>query len=154
MAIQATHPTPAGWPRISSSLAYQDPVRAIDWLVAAFGFAVRIKVPDGSGGITHSELTFGEAVVMVAGERLAGTSPTRSPKSLHGATTQGLFVYVDDIEAHYTRALAAGAHLARELATTDYGPEYWTDRGYTVLDPEGHTWHFAQRMRTVPTAQS
>jgi uncharacterized glyoxalase superfamily protein PhnB len=148
MALQATRPTPAGWPRISSSLAYQDPVRAIDWLVTAFGFSVRIKVPDDAGGIRHSELTFGEAVVMVAGERSHGPSPVRSPKSLQGATTQGLFVYVDDIEAHYTRALAAGAQLARELATTDYGGEYWSDRGYSVLDPEGHSWHFAQRLRT------
>ena len=154
MALQATRPPPAGWPRISSSLAYQDPVHAIDWLVRAFGFSVRIKVPDESGGIRHSELTFGEAVVMVAGERLHGASPARSPQSLHGAMTQSLFIYVDDIEAHYTQALACGARVARELATTDYGAEYWTDRGYTVLDPEGHAWHFAQRMRTVPTAQS
>jgi len=149
MAPQTTLPTPAGWPRMSSSLAYQDPVRAIDWLGAAFGFAVRIKVPDASGGIMHSELTFGDAVVMVAGERSHGASLTRSPKSLNGATTQGLFVYVDDIEAHYTRALAAGAVVARELATTDYGPEHWIDRGYAVVDPEGHSWHFAQRLRTA-----
>jgi uncharacterized glyoxalase superfamily protein PhnB len=132
---------------MSSSLAYQDPVRAIDWLVTAFDFAVRIKVPDGAGGIMHSELTFGEGVVMVAGERSHGATSARSPKSLNGAVTQGLFVYVDDIEAHYQRATAAGAVVARELATTDYGAEYWTDRGYTVLDPEGHTWHFAQRLR-------
>jgi uncharacterized glyoxalase superfamily protein PhnB len=144
-----THPTPAGWPRISASLAYQDPVRAIDWLVAAFGFEVRIKVPDDSGGIRHSELTFGEAVVMVAGERSHGPGFARSPKSLNGAITQALFIYVDDIEAHYSRTLAAGgAVVGRELATTDYGPEYWTDRGYSVLDPEGHSWHFAQRLRT------
>jgi uncharacterized glyoxalase superfamily protein PhnB len=149
MAVQVTHPTPAGWPRISASLAYQDPVRAIDWLVAAFGFSVRIKVPDGAGGIQHSELTFGEAVVMVAGESSHGPGSVRSPKSLNGATTQGLFVYVDDIETHYSRALAAGAGVARALATTDYGPEYWTDRGYAVLDPEGHSWHFAQRLRTA-----
>lgn len=148
MALQATLPTPAGWPRMSSSLAYQDPVRAIDWLVAAFGFSVRIKVPDGSGGIMHSELTFGDAVVMVAGERSQGLSLSRSPKSLNGATTQGLFVYVDDIETHCARALAAGAVVTRELATTDYGAQYWTDRGYSVLDPEGHSWHFAQRLRT------
>jgi uncharacterized glyoxalase superfamily protein PhnB len=134
---------------MSSSLAYQDPVRAIDWLGAAFGFAVRIKVPDASGGIMHSELTFGDAVVMVAGERSHGASLARSPKSLNGATTQGLFVYVDDIQAHYTRALAAGAVVLRELATTDYGAEHWTDRGYAVLDPEGHSWHFAQRLRTA-----
>ena len=122
-------------------------MRAIDWLVGAFGFWVRLKVPDGAGGIQHSELTFGEAVVMVAGERPQGPLLARSPQSVHGANTQALFLYVDDIEAHYTQALAAGAVVARELATTDYGADHWTDRGYTVLDPEGHIWHFAQRLR-------
>jgi uncharacterized glyoxalase superfamily protein PhnB len=148
MTLQASRPTPAGWPRISASLAYQDPGRAIDWLVSAFGFVVRIKVPNEQGGIQHSELTFGEGVVMVAGERSHGPISARSPKSLAGATTQALFIYVDDIENHYTRALGAGAVVVRELATTDYGAEYWSDRGYTVLDPEGHTWHFAQRLRS------
>jgi len=132
---------------MSSSLAYQDPVRAIDWLVAAFGFSVRLKVPDDAGGIRHSELTFGEAVVMVAGERSHPPLLARSPKSLDGANSQALFLYVDDIEAHYTQALGAGAVVVRELATTDYGADYWADRGYAVLDPEGHTWHFAQRLR-------
>ncbi len=148
VTVQATGPTPSGWPRMSSSLAYQDPVRAIDWLVAAFGFSVRIKIPDNAGGIMHSELTFGDAVVMVAGERPDAAVPARSPKSLNGATTQALFGYVDDIETHYLRALAAGAVVTRELATTDYGPEYWSDRGYAVRDPEGHIWYFAQRLRT------
>jgi len=145
--VQTTRPTPPGWPRISSSLAYQDPARAIDWLVRAFGFSVRVKVPDGDGGIRHSELTFGDAVVMVAGERPQPPMPARSPRSLDGANTQALFIYVDDIEAHYTQALSEGAVVARALATTDYGADYWTDRGYTVLDPEGHAWHFAQRLR-------
>jgi uncharacterized glyoxalase superfamily protein PhnB len=152
MTVQVTRPTPDGWPRLSASLAYQDPVRAIDWLVAAFGFEVRIKIPDDAGGIMHSELTFGEAVVMVAGERAHGPVIARSPKSLNGAATQALFVYVDDIEAHFTRARASGAVEVRALATTDYGAEYWSDRGYTVLDPEGHPWHFAQRLRTGPTS--
>ncbi len=57
MTLQVIRPAPSGWPRISASLAYQDPVRAIDWLVAAFGFSVRIKVSDNAGGIRHSELT-------------------------------------------------------------------------------------------------
>jgi uncharacterized glyoxalase superfamily protein PhnB len=148
MVQQATRPTPAGWPRISASLAYQDAVRAIDWLVAAFGFSVRIKVPDNKGGIQHSELTFGDAVVMVGSERALGAASARSPKSLNGVNTQALFAYVDDIEAHYAQALASGAVVLRELATTDYGAEYWTDRGYTVADPEGHVWHFAQRLAT------
>src|SRR5215510_6888691 len=93
---------PAGWPRISSSLFYQDPAKAIDWLCRAFGFQVRIKVEGEGGKIEHSELEFGEGVIMVASasrERRAA-----SPSSLEGMNTQNLFTYVDDVDAHYARA--------------------------------------------------
>jgi len=135
---------------MSCSLSYQDPARAIDWLVGAFGFRVRISIPNAAGGIEHSELLFGDAVIMVAGERQQEPLLARSPKSLGGANTRGLFIYVDDVEAHFAQAVAAGAVVARPLATTDYGPEYWMDRGYAALDPEGHAWYFAQRLRDPP----
>ena len=147
MASQASKATPPGWPRISSALIYQDPVRAIDWLCEAFGFEVRLKVAGDDGTIVHSELTFGDGVVMVAGERSDAGTLSRSPKSLGGADTQGLFVYVDDIEAHHARATAAGARVTRALNTSDYGADYWSDRGYGCADIEGHIWYFAQRLR-------
>lgn len=147
MASQWTRAPPAGWPRISSSLAYQNAAQAIDWLCQAFGFEVRIKVMGDDGTVVHSELSFGDGVIMVAGERSGPGMLARSPKSLGGACTQGLFIYVDDIQSHYDRARAAGAQVTRELAVSDYGAEYWADRGYAVSDPEGHGWHFAQRLR-------
>jgi uncharacterized glyoxalase superfamily protein PhnB len=151
MGSQWSKPAPPGWPRISTSLAYQDATQAIDWLCRAFGFEVRIKVMGDDGTVVHSELTFGDGVVMVAGERSGPGMLARSPKSLGGACTQALFMYVDDIQAHYERACAAGAKITRELAVSDYGAEYWADRGYAVTDPEGHNWHFAQRLRTPAT---
>jgi uncharacterized glyoxalase superfamily protein PhnB len=60
--------TPEGWPRLSSALYYRDAAAAIDWLQRAFGFEVRLRVEGDQGRIEHSELTFGEAVVMVAQE--------------------------------------------------------------------------------------
>lgn len=147
MASQWSKAPPAGWPRISTSLAYQDAAQAIDWLCRAFGFEVRIKVTGDDGTVVHSELTFGDGVIMVAGERSGPGELARSPKSLGGAYTQGLFIYVDDIQEHHDRACAAGAKVTRELAVSDYGAEYWADRGYAVSDPEGHNWHFAQRLR-------
>ncbi|HTY49519.1 MAG TPA: VOC family protein [Steroidobacteraceae bacterium] len=147
MAQNCLKPTPPGWPRISASASYQDPARAIDWLCEAFGFEVRLKVQADDGGIVHSELAFGDALVMVAGERDEAGIAARSPKSLGGANTRGLFVYVDDIEAHHARATAAGAVIVRPLATSDYGADYWSDRGYGAADPEGHLWYFAQRLR-------
>jgi len=141
-------PTPKGWPRISSALVYQDPARAIDWLCKAFGFEVRLKVEGDGGAIVHSELTFGEGLIMVAGETPAGLRVrARSPRSLGGANTQSLCVYVDDAEAHHARAVAAGAKITRPLQVSDYGEAYWADRNYQAEDLEGHAWYFTQRIR-------
>jgi len=146
MATQWSKPSPPGWPRISSALVYRDPARAIDWLCRAFGFEVRLKVAADDGSIVHSELTIGDGLIMVAGEGAKWNVPARSPQSLGGANTQTLFTYVDDVQAHHDRAVAAGARIVRELATSDYGEDYWSDRGYAALDLEGHNWSFAQRL--------
>jgi len=147
-------PTPPGWPRLSSALFYRDPVRAIDWLCEAFGFELRLKVEGEGGEIVHSELLFGDAVVMVAAERsLAHPEATwrRSPLSIDGGNTQSLMLYVDDVQAHHQRARGAGAGIVTEMRTTDYGPEYWEDRGYEASDLEGHRWWFLQRLRDPQT---
>ncbi len=135
---------PAGWPRLSSAIFYDDAAAAIDWLSRAFGFETRLKVDGSDGGIVHSELVFGGAVVMVASA--SRTTHWRSPRSIGGANTQSLFLYVDDVEAHCARARAAGAKVVTEPKTTDYGEEWWTDRGYEAKDAEGHHWWFAQRV--------
>jgi uncharacterized glyoxalase superfamily protein PhnB len=61
-------PTPAGWPRFSSSVVYQDAAAAIDWLCNAFGFEVRIKVEGANGRIEHCELSLGDGLIMIAQE--------------------------------------------------------------------------------------
>src|SRR5262245_37324793 len=138
--------TPPGWPRISSAAYYQDPVKAIEWLCRAFGFEVRLKVEGDDGTIVHSELTFGEGMVMVGG-RKAEFPYRKSPRELGGANTQSMMLYVDDVEAHCKRARAAGAKIVAEPATHDYGEDYWCDRGYEAEDLEGHHWWFYQRLR-------
>ena len=148
--------TPPGWPRISSSLYYVDPAKAIDWLCQAFGFEVQIKIEGEGGRIEHSELIFGGGLIMVGSEgseasHRPDSKYRKSPRSLNGANTQNMMVYVDDVEAHCERARAAGATIVSELKTTDYGEEYWTDRGYEAEDIEGHHWWFAQRMRNPKT---
>ena len=142
---------PAGWPRISSALFYDDAARAIDWLCHAFGFEVRLKVEGEGGRIKHSELVFGEGVIMVAsaGGKCERPSPLpcKSPRALGGANTQSLCIYLDDVEAHCARARAAGAKILEGPETQDYGAEYWADRGYRTEDIEGHQWWFMQRVR-------
>src|SRR6185436_20159965 len=97
-------PSPTGWPRISSALYYEDASKAIDWLCKAFGFEVRIKIEGEGGRIEHSELVYGEGVVMV-GEASKRQRPEnrRAPSEVGGANTQCMMAYVDDVEAHYKR---------------------------------------------------
>jgi len=140
---------PAGWPRISAAVFYDDPAAAIDWLCRAFGFEVRLKVEGEGGTIEHSELVFGEGLIMVGG---AGADRPEhklmvSPRSTGGGNTQNLCVCVDDVDAHYARARAAGAQIFREPENSDYGEEYASDRTYGATDPEGHQWFFMQRLR-------
>jgi uncharacterized glyoxalase superfamily protein PhnB len=58
--------------------------------------------------------------------------------------TQLVHAYVDDVDAHCARARAAGAKIEREPADQEYG-----DRNYGAIDPEGHRWFFAQKLRDV-----
>jgi uncharacterized glyoxalase superfamily protein PhnB len=137
--------TPKNWTRISSALFYEDPAAAIDWLCRAFGFEVRIRVDGEDGSVVHSELVFGEGLIMVGG--LRAEQPRASPRSIGGANTQSLQIYVDDVPAHCARARAAGARIFQEPKVSDYGEEYWADMAYGAEDPEGHRFWFAQRLR-------
>jgi uncharacterized glyoxalase superfamily protein PhnB len=146
-------PLPPGWPRISTSLYYDDAAKAIDWLCHAFGFEVRLKVEGEGGRVEHSELVFGEGLIMVgeAKGREEQYPYRKSPTQAGGVNTQNMMVYVDDVEAHCQRSRAAGAKIIGELKTSDYGEEYWTDRSYECEDLGGHHWWFCQRMRNPKT---
>ncbi len=139
---------PPGWPRLSSAIYCEDPRAEIDWLCQALGFERRIVVEGAGGTIVHSELTFGEAVVMVAD---AHSQPSRrlgaSPRAT-GTNTQSLMLYVDEVDVRFRRAVAAGAKVISEPRNSDHGPDYWEDRSCELEDPEGHRWWLCERIRT------
>jgi len=144
-------PTPAGWPRISSSLYYRDAAAMIDWLCEALGFEIRLKVEGEGGRIEHSELSFGpDSLIMVGSERAGAErrfeTNMLSPLTANG-NTQGLMLYVDDVDAHCAQARSKGARIVSEPQLHDYGDDYWADRSYGCLDPEGHLWWVTQRIR-------
>src|SRR5262249_29957622 len=128
----------AGPAEISSniypSLFYDDAPAAIEWLCRAFGFTKRLVVPGPDPTVLHSEFSLGNGVIMVGS---AQSDPgLLKPRSLAGAN-QALCVQVDDPDAHFARARAAGAVILQELKDEDYG-----SRGYMAKDPEGHQWYF------------
>lgn len=151
MSPAPERPTPSGWPRVAPSVFYDDAPTAIDFLTRAFGFEVRLRCDGEEGRVDHAELTYGDGLVMLAtGGALDGRPGgelLRSPRTLGGVNTQSLCVFVDDVDAHCETARAAGAQIETEPFTQDYGEDYWADRSYLALDPEGHRWWFLQRMR-------
>ncbi len=111
------------------SLRYRDAARAIDFICDAFGFERHQVVENPDGTIAHAELKFGDGAVML------GTDRDDSYGSHAG---QGwMYVVVEDADAHYARAKAAGADIVRELEDQDYG-----SRDYSARDFEGNLWSF------------
>ena len=118
------------------SLRYRDAPAAVTWLAEAFGFEERLVVPTEDGRVAHAEMTYGTGMVMF-GSIWDDDLNVTTPEALRGASTHGIFVIVEDPDAHHARAVAAGAEIVRELRDEDYG-----SRGYSARDPEGHLWHF------------
>ena len=152
--MRPLNPAPPDWPRLSSAICYTDAAKAIDWLCDAFGFEVRLKVEGDGGRIEHSELVYGEALIMAAQAGVVRPGRENWPKSLSpqsvGGGTQHLMLFVDDVDAHCAHARSKGAVIVDEPTVHDYGPEYWADRSYGAVDLDGHLWWFTQRVRNPP----
>jgi uncharacterized glyoxalase superfamily protein PhnB len=123
-----------GLPTMYPSLFYDDAPAAIDWLCRAFGFERHLVAPGPANTIAHAELSIGPAMIMLGSTNLQ--LARKSPRAL-GATTGGIYVVVDDVDAHAARAKAAGAVIERAPRDEDYG-----GRLYTCRDLEGHSWSF------------
>jgi uncharacterized glyoxalase superfamily protein PhnB len=122
---------------IIPALQYEDAAAAIEFLCGAFGFA-RKAVYEGEGGaIAHAELTLGNGMVMLGSVNQSPYGKQLVRPRAAGGVTMSVYAIVDDVDAHYARARAAGATIMREPVTQDYG-----GRDYTAKDPEGHLWTF------------
>ncbi|HEY4531117.1 MAG TPA: VOC family protein [Luteimonas sp.] len=119
-------------------LRYRDAPAAIDWLCRAFGFERHAVYAEGDT-VHHAQLVFGNGMVMLGSADTASEWGRRiaQPGDIGGLETQSPCVVVADVDAHYARAVAAGAELVQDIADQDYG-----GRGYSCRDPEGHLWWF------------
>ncbi len=123
-------------PRLQSvypTLTYDDGRAAIEFICNAFGFERLIVVPGPDETIAHAELVYEGGVIMLGSAKHRGI-PGPAARG-HGA--DGPYVVVEDLPAHYARAIAAGAVITRELKEMDYG-----GGGYSARDPEGYDWSF------------
>ena len=128
---------PKDTPQVIPYLYYEDAEAAIDFMEKAFGFEVEscFRNPD-DGTVLHAEVRTGSGVIFVGpGMEFFGTRATSDPEFVSSM----IYVFVEDVDAHYARAVAAGARIREEPHTHVGG-----NRQYTASDPGGHRWSFAQ----------
>jgi uncharacterized glyoxalase superfamily protein PhnB len=137
---------PTSRPTCIPAVCYQDPKKALDWLQKAFGFEIEMVIEDDAGNPVHSELRYGNGVIMVGAE---WNEDTKSPASVGRKCTQTVHIHVsENIDQHCEHARKAGAEILQDPATQFYG-----DRTYRARDPEGHIWTFGQTVQVMSPAE-
>lgn len=134
-------PIPDGLHGATPYLCCKEAARAIEFYKKAFGAVEAMRMAEPSGRIGHAEIKIGDAVIMLSDEY--AEMGVRSPQALGGSPV-AIHIYVDDVDALTTRAVAAGAKLLRPVADQFYG-----DRSGTLEDPFGHRWFFATHIEDV-----
>ena len=120
-------------------LSYDDAPAAIEWLCSAFGFQKHAVYPGPDNTIAHAELTLGDGMIMLGTTKddNAYGRAIKPPRYCGGLGTMSPYIVVEDCDAHYAVAMAAGTEIVIDIKTEDYG-----GRGYTCKDPEGYVWNF------------
>ncbi|MGW7364892.1 VOC family protein [Streptomyces sp. NPDC054841] len=120
-------------PGICPTLLYADATAAIKQLTEAFGFAENAVYEGEDGKVVHAELSYGNGMVMLGSK---GTG-SEFDKLMEGAGPAGVFVHVDDVDAHHNRAVEHGVEILMPPTDQDYG-----SRDYMSRDLEGNVWSF------------
>ena len=137
----AVKPIPDGYPRVTPYLIADPASTAIDFYKDVFGARERMRMPSPGGRVGHAELELGDSLIMLADEH--PESGAQSPKSV-GGTPVTINVYVEDVDAVFERALAAGATSLRAPEDQFYG-----DRMGQFEDPFGHRWSVGTHVEDV-----
>jgi uncharacterized glyoxalase superfamily protein PhnB len=132
LAANKIRVTPMSPTEIIPYIFYRDVPNALEWLARAFGFKEEMRTGTPSGGM-HGEMSLdGKRIMMGQGAKQWGmVSPNEATMA-----TMGIFIYLDDVDAHYARAQAAGAEIVHPPRDESYG------RTYTARDLDGHPWFF------------
>ena len=132
---------PKGYHTITPNIVVTDAAKAIEFYKKAFGAEERVRMPGPTGGVMHAEISIGDSAMML-GEEMPGTG-AKSPKS-YGGSPVSFYVYVEDVDAAWQRAVDAGAKEVMPLADM-----FWGDRTGCLEDPFGHNWWLAQHVEDL-----
>jgi PhnB protein len=136
---------PEGYSQVTPYLIVDGADAAIGFYAETFGATERMRMDGPDGKVGHAELEIGDGLVMLADEN--PDMGARSPKSV-GGTPVTIHVYVEDVDAAFEAALAAGATELRAVENQFYG-----DRSGQFEDPFGHHWNVATHVEDVPPGE-
>ncbi|MFD1659746.1 VOC family protein [Streptomyces caeni] len=120
-------------PSICPTLLYTDAKAALKQLTEAFGFTELSVYEDENGSVLHAELVQGNGAVMLGSKGRGGAFD----EAMKGAGPCGVYVAVDDVDAHHRRAVEHGADILMPPTDQEYG-----SRDYMARDAEGNIWNF------------
>ena len=136
-----TMPIPDAYRAATPYVIVNDAARAIEFYKIAFGATELVRLADPTGKVMHAELRIGNSPLMIADE--FPEMGYHSPVALGGSPVS-LYMYVEDVDAFFTKAIAAGAK-----ATMAVSDQFDGDRRGTLTDPFGHVWLLATRKEDV-----
>jgi PhnB protein len=136
---------PKGYHTVTPSLFVTGAAKAIEFYKKALGAEELMRFPGPGGAIMHAEIKIGDSIVMLADEM--PEQGGRSPRSI-GGTPVSFFVYREDVESAWKRAVDAGAKVLVPLAD-----QFWGDRTGCLEDPFGHQWWLAQHVQDLTPAE-
>lgn len=142
---RATHHAPQGFHTATPYLIVGDGTAALEYYRQAFGAIELSRHTDRGGGIRHAEFRIGDSPFMLTEEH-AEFSEWQSPES-RGGTPVHLYLYVEDCDAVFARALAAGGRELLPMKDQVYG-----DRSGGLVDPFGHVWYVATHIEDLSPA--
>jgi len=127
MAGKSVKPIPDGYHTVTPFINVKGVAKLIDFLKAAFGAEEVMRMPGPNGVVMHAEVSIGNSRLML-GEPMQTNAPSSSY----------FYLYVNDADSMYKRAVKAGA-----TSQTPPADQFWGDRMGTVTDPFGNTWSLA-----------
>ena len=139
------NPIPTGYHTITPNITVRDAAKAIDFYKKAFGAEEVMRMPAPGGKVMHAEMKLGNSHFMLADEM--PEMGNKGPKSL-GGTPISFYIYVENVDNAWKRALSAGGKETMPLADM-----FWGDRTGRLEDPFGHAWVLAQHIKDVTPAE-
>jgi PhnB protein len=138
---KTAQPIPKGYHTVTPNIFVAGAAKAIDFYKKAFGAEELMRFPSPDGKIMHAEIRIGDSIIMLGDEMPEHGG--KSPKTL-GGTPVGFFIYKDNVDAEWKRAIDAGARQIQPLID-----QFWGDRAGCVEDPFGHRWWLAQHVKDL-----